>query len=96
MKDWLLARVSERHRPLAKRMILLGVLAFVAFELSRIAAVAGFLFPIWADLGSRLAEVASPPLWVAVPVLAATALAFVLPLVGLVVAGRFVIKRLSR
>lgn len=84
------SRVPERFRWL----IAVASVAFVIFELSRFAAVAPFLEPFWRGISAQYAVMASKAPMVVFVSLSVTALAFVIPMAGVIWALRWLHRRL--
>ena len=88
-----LPAIQTRYRPWLKAL----VIALLAFEAWRLLAVGGALVPFWQS--RLLPEIISigdyPPSIMAVTIIV-SAVAFVVPMAGVVLALRFVHRRLSR
>lgn len=81
--DRLTQSVPMRFRRMVRLAIFAATIAFVAFELSRLAAAATFLLPIWTVQANRISDMAHQEPIVAAISLTATAIAFVAPMAGL-------------
>lgn len=96
MRDRLLSRVPERHRPLAARLFAILLIAFLAFEATRAWSVGQFVWPIYKQQYDIFIEIVSGPLLPAIVSLTAVAVAIIVQVGVLVLVWRFVRRRLSR
>ena len=96
MRDRLIARVPERYRKVAGRVLWIGGIAFLAFEITRVWALKGLWLPLWERAGAKLAVLLDGPLYATIPALVVTALAFIIPMTGVLYGYRYFRRRLSR
>lgn len=82
--DRLTQNVPTRFHRMVRLAIFAATIAFVVFELSRMAAVVTFLLPVWAVLAERVRDMATQSPLIAFVSLSVTLLAFFAPLAGLV------------
>jgi uncharacterized membrane protein YozB (DUF420 family) len=94
LRDRLLARVPERHRPLAGRLFVVLAGAFLLFELSRFAAVLPLLAPVWPRIERETEAMTAAGPAVAVLTLSITALAIAIPMWAVIKGMRWAHRRL--
>lgn len=96
MLSRLIARAPERFQPWARRSLIVATVLFVAFEISRLAALGAFLIPIWQGFGPDIVRWTQRPLWEVLVIFSIAALAFAIPFAGVGYGLLAIKRRLSR
>lgn len=90
--DRLLAFAPERHRAWLRRLLGVGAVAFIVFELSRFLVVIPMLAPAWDGVREQYAVMTGSSPLAMITGLTVTAIVFVVPMAGVV----WLLRRLHR